>query len=187
MKRIAVFASGSGTNFEAIVRAQQKGELFGEVVLMVCDKPSARVVERAREHGIESFVFSPKDYPSKEAFEREIVSRLQNAKVDLVCLAGYMRIVGKTLLEAYRDRIINIHPALLPSFAGAHGIQDAFDYGVKVFGVTIHYVNEELDAGKIISQRGFEYYGNDVEEVEAKIHQIEHQLYPETINHLLKH
>ena len=107
--------------------------------------------------------------------------------VDLICLAGYMRICGYVLLKKYEGRIINIHPALLPSFKGAHGIQDAFDYGVKVFGVTIHYVDSGMDSGKIIEQRAFHYTeGETVEEVEARIHEIEHQMYPEVVAKLVK-
>lgn len=186
MHRIAVFASGSGSNFEAIADACERGGIDAEVVLMVCDKPQAKVVERAARHHVETFAFNPRDYASKADFEREIVARLQARGVELVCLAGYMRIVGETLLEAYGGRIINIHPALLPSFPGAHGIRDAFDYGVKVFGVTIHQVDATLDGGKIIAQRGFEYYGDDIDELEQKIHAVEHVLYVETINKLLK-
>lgn len=186
MKNLAIFASGSGTNFEAIAQACADGVIDARVALMVCDKPGAAVVGRAERFGVESFVFTPRSYASKADYEKEIVSRLAAAKVDLVCLAGYMRIVGDVLLEAYGGRIINIHPALLPSFKGAHGIRDAFEYGVKVFGVTIHYVDATLDGGRIIAQRGFEYYGDDIDEVEARIHAIEHQLYPETINKLLK-
>ena len=185
MHKIAVFASGSGSNFEAIATACDEGRIDAEVVLMVCDKPAAKVVERAERHGVETFAFSPKDYASKADFEREIVTRLQAKGVELICLAGYMRIVGETLLSAYAGRIINIHPALLPSFPGAHGIKDAFDYGVKVFGVTIHNVDATLDGGKIITQRGFEYYGDSIDELEAKIHTVEHILYVETINKLL--
>ena len=186
MKNLAIFASGSGTNFEAIAQACADGVIDARVALMVCDKPGAAVVGRAERFGVECFVFTPRSYASKADYEKEIVSRLADAKVDLVCLAGYMRIVGDVLLEAYGGRIINIHPALLPSFKGAHGIRDAFEYGVKVFGVTIHYVDATLDGGRIIAQRGFEYYGDDIDEVEARIHAIEHQLYPETINKLLK-
>ena len=97
-----------------------------------------------------------------------------------------MKIIEHVLLDAYPNKIINIHPALLPSFKGAHGIQDAFDYGCKVFGVTIHYVSEELDGGKIIAQKAFEYYGSDVDELESKIHAVEHELYPSTIEKLIK-
>lgn len=186
MKKIAVFASGSGTNYEAIVSACERKEIDAEVVLLVCDKKNAYVLERAKNHNTPVFVFTAKDYPSKESFETEIVSKLDELKIDLVCLAGYMRYIGEVLLNSYEGKIINIHPALLPSFKGAHGIHDAFEYGVKVFGVTVHYVDSGVDSGKIIMQRGFEYYGNDVDEVEARIHEIEHVLYIEAINKVLK-
>ena len=137
MRRLAVFASGSGTNFEAIVSACEQGVTGGEVVLMVCDKPGARVVERAAAHGVETFVFAPKEYASKADYEREIVRLLDAAGVELVCLAGYMRIIGDVLLEAYGGRIVNIHPSLLPAFRGAHAIEQAMEYGVKVFGAMI--------------------------------------------------
>ena len=186
MKRLAVFASGSGTNFEAIAAACRDGHIDAEVVLLVCDKPGAKVLDRADKFGVPAMTFVPRTYYDKSEYEEQIVRRLQAANVDLVCLAGYMRIVGPTLLAAYPGRIINIHPALLPSFKGAHGIRDAFEYGVKVFGVTIHYVDHTLDGGQIIAQRSFEYHGSDIDEVEAKIHEIEHQLYPETIQKLIE-
>ena len=185
MKNIAIFASGSGTNFEAIVNAVENGAIKdSKVVLLVCDNKKAYVIERAKNHNIPSFVFKAKDYSSKEEFETIIVEKLKALNVDLICLAGYMRYIGTVLLNNYEGKMINIHPALLPSFKGAHGIQDAFDYGVKVFGVTVHYVDSGVDSGKIIMQRGFEYYGNDVDEVEAHIHEIEHVLYVEAINKL---
>ena len=187
MKKLAVFASGSGSNFEAIQQAILNDEIKdAEIVLMVCDKPNAYVIERAKNHNINTFVFSAKKYSSKNEYETEIVNLLNELNVDLVCLAGYMKIVGEVLLSNYEGRIINIHPALLPSFKGAHGILDAFNYGVKVYGVTIHYVNSGIDEGKIISQKAFEYYGNDVLELETMIHKVEHELYPRTINELLK-
>ena len=184
-KKIAIFASGSGTNFEALAQACADGRLNAEVVLMVCDKPGAKVIERAERFGVESFVFSPKSYPSKADFEREIVQMLRDRQVDLVCLAGYMRLVGDTLLAAYRGKIINIHPSLLPSFKGAHAVEDAVAYGVKVFGTTIHYVDETLDGGKIIAQRAFPYDGNDPDEVHRIGQKIEHELYVETVQKLL--
>ncbi|BFK45145.1 phosphoribosylglycinamide formyltransferase [Alistipes sp.] len=186
MRRLAVFASGSGTNFEAIVTACEQGVLDAEVVLMVCDKPGAKVVERAAEHGVGAFVFAPKQYASKADYEREIVARLDTEGVELVCLAGYMRIVGDVLLGAYGGRIINIHPSLLPAFRGAHAIEQALEYGVKVFGVTIHYVDAELDGGRIIAQRAFPYEGNDIEELEQMIHAVEYPLYIETIGKLIR-
>ena len=168
MRRLAVFASGNGTNFEAIAAACERGELPARVVLMVCDRPGARVVERAAAHGVECFVFAPKEYASKADYEREIVRRLDAAGVELVCLAGYMRILGDVLLGAYGGRIINIHPSLLPAFRGAHAIEQAFDYGVKVYGVTIHYVDATLDGGRIIAQRAFAYEGGDLAELERR-------------------
>lgn len=185
MKRLAVFASGSGTNFQAIAEACADGRINAQVVLMVCDVPGARVIERAENFGIESFVFSPKSYACKADFEREIVARLDALKVDLVCLAGYMRIVGSTLLDAYEGRMINIHPSLLPSFKGAHAVEDAVKYGVKVYGISIHWVSAELDGGKIIAQKAFEYDGDDPAEVHRLGQVIEHQLYIETINKLI--
>ena len=116
----------------------------------------------------------------------EIVRRLDAARVRLVCLAGYMRLVGETLLEAYGGRIVNIHPSLLPAFKGAHAIRDAFDYGVRVYGVTIHRVDASLDGGPIVAQRAFDYAGRDREELERRVHAVEHVLYVETIGQLLK-
>lgn len=185
MKKIAVFASGSGTNFEAIASACEDGRIPARCVLMVCDKPGAPVIGRAARHGVPAFVFSPRDYESKAAFEKEIVARLDAEGVDLVCLAGYMRIVGDVLLGAYRGRIINIHPSLLPSFKGAHAVEDAVAYGVKVYGITIHYVDESLDGGRIIAQKAFEYDGSDPAEVHRLGQIIEHQLYIDTITKLL--
>jgi len=184
--KIAIFASGYGSNFEAIARATLCGEIDAEVALLVCDKPSARVVEVARELDIRSFVFSARDFSSKAEYEARIVEQLVAAKVELVCLAGYMRIVGETLLKAYAGRIINLHPSLLPSFKGAHAIKDALEYGVKVFGATIHYVDETLDGGKIIAQQAIAYDGNDLNEVTQMIHAVEHRLYIDTIKKLLK-
>lgn len=185
MKIIAVFASGEGTNFEAIASACEDGRIPARCVLMVCDKPGAPVVERAARHSVPAFVFSPNDYASKADYEKEIVARLDAAGVDLVCLAGYMRIVGDVLLGAYKGRIINIHPSLLPAFRGANAVEQAVAYGVKVYGITIHYVDESLDGGRIIAQKAFEYQGSDPAEVHRLGQIIEHQLYIDTINSLL--
>jgi phosphoribosylglycinamide formyltransferase-1 len=185
-KQLAVFASGTGTNFDAIARACAEGVIDADVAVMVCDKPGAAVIEKAERYGVDTFVFSPKSYPSKAAFETEIVKVLDAKKIDLVCLAGYMRIVGDVLLGAYEGKIINIHPSLLPSFKGAHAVEDAVAYGVKVYGITIHWVNADLDGGKIIAQRAFDYDGNDPAEVHRIGQKIEHQLYIETINKLIQ-
>ncbi len=184
-RKLAIFASGNGSNFEALAAACESGQINAEVVGMVCDKAGAYVIERAANHGVPTFVFSAKDYADKAAYESAIVSWLREQGAELICLAGYMRIVGDMLLQAFPNRILNIHPALLPSFKGAHAIQDAFAFGVKVFGVTVHLIDNTIDGGTIIAQRAFEYHGNDIDEVEEKIHAIEHVLYPEAVNALL--
>lgn len=186
MKKLAIFASGNGSNFEALAAACTEGRIDAEVALCVCDKAGAYVIERAAKYGVEVLVFNPKEYGSKAEYERLVADRMDTLGIDLVCLAGYMRIVGDELLGRYGGKIVNIHPSLLPAFVGAHAIQDAFDYGVKVFGVTIHYVDQTLDGGKIISQVAVPYEGNDVEELEAMIHKAEHQLYVDTVNKLIK-
>ena len=183
--RLAVFASGSGSNYEAIAKACSEGLIDAEVVLLVCDKPGAYVLERAKRYGTECFAFNPKEYDSREAYETMLATMLDERGVDFVCLAGYMRIVGKVLLERDERRIVNIHPSLLPSFKGAHAIQDAVDYGVKLFGVTTHFVDETLDGGRIIDQAGIVYEGSDIEELTNLIHSIEHKLYVKTINKLI--
>ncbi len=185
-RRIAIFASGEGSNFEAIAKACERGEIPADVVALVCDRPQARAVERAAQHGIETYAFSPKSFASKADMENAIADFLDEKAVELVCLAGYMRIIGDTLLERYEGRIINIHPSLLPAFPGAHAVEQALEYGVKLFGVTIHYVNCTVDGGRIIAQRAIPYEGNNLDELLPLIHAVEHELYPATIARLLK-
>lgn len=186
MKRIAIFASGSGTNFQALAEACRRGEIAAEVVVMVSDRPSAFVNERADRLGIERWSHSVKEFADKAAFERAIIDLMIEKRVDLICLAGYMRILGDEILETFRDRIINIHPSLLPAFKGAHAIEDAFHYGVKVYGVTVHYVNGELDGGRIIAQQAFPYEGDDLEELTAQVHATEYPLYISTVKKLVQ-
>ncbi|GAC92269.1 phosphoribosylglycinamide formyltransferase [Anoxybacillus flavithermus NBRC 109594] len=186
MKRIAIFASGSGTNFQAIVDAVKKGDIQAEVALLVCDRPQAKVIERAMGEHVPIFVFNPKQYETKQQFEREILQQLQQKEIDLVVLAGYMRLIGPTLLQAYPNRIVNIHPSLLPAFPGKDAIGQAYRYGVKVTGVTVHYVDEGMDTGPIIAQRALYIDdGEPLESVERRIHEIEHVLYPQVIQQLL--
>lgn len=183
--KIAIFASGSGSNFEAIARACAKKRINAEVVLCVCDHPGAYVSERAARMNIPVLEISRKNFASKEEFETKILEELRKHEVEFICLAGYMRIVGSILLREYSERIINIHPSLLPAFPGKDAIGQALEYGVKVFGVTIHYVDETLDGGKIISQAAIPYEGDNREELEAMIHAREHVLYVSTLKNLL--
>lgn len=185
MKRLAVFASGRGSNFEAIVSACESGRLDAEVVLLVCDHPEAEVVSRARAHKVPFFAFFPKDYRTKSDYEHEILTHLQSSGVELICLAGYMRLLTEVLLTPYQDRIINIHPSLLPAFKGAHAIEQALSYGVKVYGVTIHYVDASLDGGRIIAQQAISYDGHNLDELTDRLHAIEHELYIQTIKQLI--
>lgn len=185
MKKLAVFASGDGSNYEAIAAACADGRIDAEVVLLVCDNPCAYVLRRTEKFGTPTLVFNPRDYKCKAEFERPIADQMDALGVDLVCLAGYMRIIGDVLLNRYGGRIINIHPSLLPAFKGAHAVEQAVEYGVKVYGITIHWVDETLDGGRIIAQRSFDYDGNDPIEVHRLGQVIEHQLYIETINKLL--
>jgi phosphoribosylglycinamide formyltransferase-1 len=178
--RIAVFASGQGTNFQALADAAHQGRLDGaSLELLVCDKPEAPVVERARRAGIDTFLFRPKEYPSREAYEQEIIAELQRRGIELIVLAGYMRILTSVLVEPFYGRMINVHPALLPSFPGVNGIKQAIDYGVKVSGVTVHYVDGGMDSGPVIAQRAVELLDGDTEATLApRIHAAEQELLP---------
>ena len=184
-KKIAIFASGSGTNFEALAKACKNGYINAEVVLCVCDKPGAFVTERAKNHNISILEFFAKNYSSKAEYERMILTELKKLGVDFICLAGYMRIVGDTLLNEYAGRIINIHPSLLPAFPGTDGIGQAMAARVKVFGVTVHYVDNTLDGGKIIDQVALHYDGSDRDELEDMIHAHEHALYVQTVKKMI--
>ncbi|MEW5323178.1 phosphoribosylglycinamide formyltransferase [Geobacillus thermoleovorans] len=186
MKRLAVFASGSGTNFQAIVDAAKRGDLPAEIALLVCDRPEAKVIERAARENVPTFVFSPKDYPSKAAFEGEILRELKERRIDWIALAGYMRLIGPTLLSAYEGKIVNIHPSLLPAFPGKDAIGQAYRAGVCETGVTVHYVDEGMDTGPVIAQRAVPVVpGEPIEALEERIHQVEHELYPVVLRMLL--
>ncbi|MBD8069652.1 phosphoribosylglycinamide formyltransferase [Bacillus sp. PS06] len=187
MKKLAVFASGSGTNFQAILDAVREGTLDAEITLLVCDKPGAKVIERAESAGVDTFVFSAKEFASKVEFETLIVERLTKLEIDLVVLAGYMRLIDQTLLAAYPNQIVNIHPSFLPDFPGKDAIGQAYRAGVKTTGVTIHFVDEGMDTGPIIAQRTIEIEQDDtLERLEQKVHEVEHIFYPETLQSLLK-
>ncbi len=183
--RIAIFASGSGSNFQAITDACRKGLLDATPALLVCDRPGAFVVERATAADIPYFAFAPKSYQNKEEFEGHILQELARYKVDFIVLAGYMRLIGPTLLNAYKGRIVNIHPSLLPAFPGLDAAGQALDYGVKLTGVTIHFVDEGMDTGPIIAQQAIEIGPDDTREsLETKIHEVEHSFYPKTLQQL---
>lgn len=181
--RIAVFASGNGSNFQALLEASREGRLGGgEIVLLVCDKPNAFVVERARQAGVETYLFTPKEYARREAYEAEIAARLAELEIDLVVLAGYMRLLTPVLVSPYAGRMLNIHPSLLPAFPGTDAIGQAWNYGVKVTGVTVHLVDEGMDTGTIVAQEAVAVEpGEDIDSLTARIHQVEQRLYPQVV------
>lgn len=184
--RVAILASGNGSNFEALAHQFQAGLLPGELAFVFSDHHNAYVLERARRLNIKAYSFEVKEFENKAAYEKVLLQLLQEQEIDLIVLAGYMRIIGKTLLSHYSNRILNIHPSLLPSFPGLHGIKDAYEYGVKVTGVTVHLVDDGVDTGPIIAQEPVMILPEDsLESLEEKIHQTEHRLYPKVLRDVL--
>lgn len=177
--RIGVLISGSGTNLQAFIDQIAAGKLDAEIVLVISSRPDAYGIERAKAAHIPVLALNRDIYTDKEAADMRIAEALQQAGAEYVFMAGYMRMVTPVMLEAFPNRIVNLHPALLPSFKGAHGIQDAFDAGVKYTGVTVHFANAEYDKGPIIVQEPVAVLEDDtVDTLEARIHAVEHRLYP---------
>lgn len=184
---IAVFASGSGSNFQAIAEAIEQQKIQASIKLVVTDKPDAFVIQRAEAKGIPVLVVQPKAFSSKEAYEYEILQALQEKRVEWLILAGYMRLIGSTLLSAYANHIVNIHPSLLPSFPGKDAIGQAMAHGVKVTGATVHYVDEGMDTGAIIMQKSVDVIEGDRQQTEQAIHAVEHALYTAALQSLFNH
>ncbi len=183
MKKIGVLVSGRGSNLQAMIDAIKTGYIAdAAIAVVVSDVGDAYALTRAREHGIKAVHVNPKSFTTKESYEEEILTLMRKERVDLILLAGYMRIVGKRLLDAYPNKILNIHPALLPSFPGLHAQEQAFNYGVKVTGCTVHFVNEGIDTGPIILQRSVPVLEDDTPDSLAdRILKQEHKIYPEAV------
>lgn len=183
--RLAVMASGTGSNFVALCDAANSGALDAHVVLLICDKPGAPVLERASELGVPTLCFSPRDFATKAEYEQAVLESLLNLNVDLVALAGYMRIVGPTLLEAYAGRILNIHPSLLPHFPGINALERSFEGGHG--GVTVHLVDAGLDTGPALAQTPVERAPEDtLDSFATRVHAAEHNLFPEVIQKVIE-
>ncbi|MFC7063248.1 phosphoribosylglycinamide formyltransferase [Halobacillus seohaensis] len=184
--KIAVFASGTGSNFDAIMNAIDEGTLDAEVSLLASDRINAAVIEKAQQRNVDTVVLNPKSFTDKAAFETALLADCQSRNVEWIILAGYMRLIGPTVLNAYPKRIINIHPSLLPAFQGKDAIGQALDKKVKVTGVTVHFVDNGMDTGPIIAQEALSITEDDTkDEVRRKIQAVEHQLYPRVIQTLL--
>lgn len=180
--KLGVLLSGSGTNLQAIIDRIAEGSLDATIELVISSRPSAYGLKRAEAAGIQTLTLSKELYAEPAVADEVIAASLKKAGAEYVIMAGYMRMVHAPILAAYPNRVVNLHPALLPSFPGAHAIQDAYDRGVKVTGVTVHFANADYDAGPIIAQRALPVQeGWTVDELEAHIHEIEHELYPDTI------
>jgi phosphoribosylglycinamide formyltransferase 1 len=179
---IAVFCSGSGTNLQAIIDSVKSGYIAADIALVVSDNKDAYALKRAQAAGIETLTLSSKDFSSREEFDKEMVKNLKNRNVELVVLAGFMRLLSPYFIREYKDRVINIHPALLPSFKGAHAIKDVLAHGAKVTGATVHFVDNNLDDGPIILQKAVDIRENDTEEtLLERVHKEEYVIFPEAI------
>ncbi|HID72940.1 TPA: phosphoribosylglycinamide formyltransferase [Candidatus Micrarchaeota archaeon] len=186
--KIAVFASGRGSNFQAILDSIKEGTCDAEVRVLITNKPDAQAIERAKANNIPVEVVDRKQFASREELDDRIKELLDKYGAELVVLAGYVLLLkGKKLLEAYKNRIINIHPALLPAFPGVDAQKQAFDHGVKISGITIHFVDENLDAGPIIYQEAVDISDcGSAEEAAAKILEAEHEAYPKVVDMFAK-
>ncbi len=180
---IAVLVSGNGSNLQALIDAEKRGEFpKSKITLVISDNPDAHALKRAEKAGIDRFVVIAKNFASTEAFDEAIIKKIEEKKIDLLVLAGFMRILGDKFVDKYYGRMLNIHPALLPAFKGAHGVRDAFESGARTTGVTVHFVTKELDSGPIISQESVNIdHGDTIDSLEKKIHAVEHRLYPEVV------
>jgi phosphoribosylglycinamide formyltransferase-1 len=178
MLTIGVLASGRGSNFQSIIDSINSGFIKARIAVLITDNPEAYAIERAKKHNIESLTISPEDFSGKDSYYSHIAKELKSRNVELVVLAGFMRVVGKPLIKGFQNKIMNIHPALLPSFPGLHGQKQAVDYGVKISGCTVHFVDEGVDTGPIIIQAAVPAYENDTEDsLSERILKEEHKIF----------
>ena len=183
---IAVLCSGRGTNLQAIIEAIRTRRLRARIVVVISDQPNAFALTRARRAGLPTRIVYPKQFPTRDAFDRQLVGILKAANVQLVCLAGFMRVLSASFVRQFPNRILNIHPALLPAFPGAHAIRDALAWGAKVTGVTVHVVDEQVDHGPILLQEALSIRLRETEAtLLSRVHRVEHRLYPRAIHLVL--
>lgn len=180
--KVAVLASGRGTNLQALINSIEAGEINGQIAAVVSDREDAYALKRAEKHGIKTYYFSPAEFSDRESYDSALAVFLKKLSIDLICLAGFMRILTSELIAEFPNRIINIHPSLLPAFPGLNAQKQALDYGVKYSGCTVHFVDEGVDTGPIIGQRVVPVYEEDtVDNLSDRILEKEHELYPRAV------
>lgn len=185
--KLAVLVSGRGSNLQAIIDSIEKNDLQAEIAIVISNVKDSYALERARKHDLEGLFLDPKSFPDRNSYEQGLVEQIQSKSVNLICLAGYMRILGKHFIETFSGRIINIHPSLLPAFPGLNVQKRALEYGVRFSGCTVHYVNEEVDGGPIISQEVVPVFDDDDEvSLSERILEQEHIIYPKTIRMIIE-
>ena len=185
--KLAVLVSGRGSNLQAIIDSIEKNNLAAEISLVLSNVPDAYGLQRGKKHGLESVFLNPKNFSSRNDYEKKMIELLQTKSVDLVCLAGFMRILGKKFIEAFSGKIINIHPSLLPAFPGLNVQEKALEHGAKFSGCTVHFVNEEVDGGAIILQAIVPILDeDDVKSLSDRILEQEHIIYPEAIRLIIE-
>jgi phosphoribosylglycinamide formyltransferase-1 len=185
-RRIAVLISGRGSNLQALIDAVTDGRLHAEIAIVISNRADAQGLDCARTAGIETLTINHRDFPSRDAFEQTLVRELRARDVSLVCLAGFMRLLGRTFLDAFANRILNVHPSLLPAFPGVEAQRQALDHGAKIAGATVHLVTGELDGGPIICQAAVPILDDDTPaSLAARILEQEHRLYPEAVGRVL--
>jgi phosphoribosylglycinamide formyltransferase-1 len=180
--RVGVLASGRGSNFRALAEAAARGHISAALVVLVTDRPAAPALDIAREHRVEAVVLDPKQHPSREAHEKAVIGALEERRVGLVCLAGYMRLLSASFVGHFAGRMLNVHPSLLPAFPGLHPHRQALAHGVRVSGATVHFVDEGVDTGPIVLQAAVPVRPEDTEEsLAARVLVEEHRLYPDAV------
>jgi len=185
--KLAVLVSGRGSNLQAIIDSIEKNSLAAEISLIMSNVSDAYALQRGKKHGLESIFLDPKSFSSRDDYEKQMIELLQTKSIDLVCLAGFMRILGKKFIEAFSGKIINIHPSLLPAFPGLNVQEKALQHGVRFSGCTVHFVNEEVDGGAIISQAVVPILdADDTQSLSDRILEQEHIIYPEAIRLIIE-
>ena len=187
MKRLAFLVSGSGTNMQNLIQKIKAGEVHAEATIVISNKPGVKALEKAAALGVGTVVIEHRAYPDREAFDRALSECLERHKIDIIVLAGFMRVLTEGFVKKYYGRLINIHPALLPAFPGAHAIKNAWNAKVKETGVTVHFVDTGVDTGSVILQRKVPILPDDtLDTLEARIHSLEYEIYPQAVNLVLE-